>query len=108
MPLSGGQLLNAQSFIGAADETAGVYNIFDAGQLKLTNTDTGRVLSVTAGGIDFYGQSEDETDPSTLLSSVSFTLNDRTKSLADILSGYVSRQYVDDMIGDLEHLLETT
>lgn len=76
--------------------------------MLLQNTEDFTALSASSQGINISADSAGGDDPAALLSSITFTINDQTKSLADILSGYVSRQYVDDMIGDLEHLLETT
>lgn len=107
LKLSGGVLDDGAS-IRLTDLAWAVESEINGHYIRIEDTASRDRFSASPGGVNFYAESEEEADPAGLLSAITFTLNNETRTLADILSGYVSRQYVDDMIGDLEHLLETT
>lgn len=104
----GGGWLRDGAGIGMTDQAWATETEINGHFIRIEDTVMRNRFSASPGGVNFYAGADEEGDPAGLLSAITFTINSETKTLADILSGYVSRQYVDDMIGDLEHLLETT
>lgn len=104
----GGGWLRDGAGIGMTDQAWATETEINGHFIRIEDTWSRNRFSASPGGVNFYAGADEEGDPAGLLSAITFTINSETKTLADVLSGYVSRQYVDDMIGDLEHLLETT